>query len=108
MLQNLLIERFKLAYHYEKRDLEGYELVVGRNGPKLKESPPESPPAADSAAAPSSRPSERLTLDRDGFAVLPPARGQMLLSALPGGAKRMIYNDVNLETAVNFWTLVSG
>ena len=38
MLQNLLKERFHLAYHFEKKQLQGYELVVGKNGPKLKES----------------------------------------------------------------------
>lgn len=108
MLQNLLIERFKLAYHYEKRDLEGYELVVGRNGPKLKESPPESPHAADSAATPSSRPRDKATLDRDGFAVLPPASDQMLLSSLPNGARRMIYTNVTLEPVVNFWIILLG
>lgn len=35
MLQNLLIERFKLSYHYEKKDAEVYDLVVAKNGPKL-------------------------------------------------------------------------
>jgi len=39
MLQNLLIERFKLAVHHEAKEAEGYALVVARNGPaaKLKE-----------------------------------------------------------------------
>jgi uncharacterized protein (TIGR03435 family) len=102
MLQKLLIERFKLVYHHEKRDVQGYELVVGRNGSKLKESPPETPHAADSAATPSSSPRGKLTPDRDGFPVLPPARGQMLLSSLPSGAKRMIYSDVTLEPVISF------
>ena len=38
MLQNLLAERFKLTLHREKKDLPMYALVVGKNGPKLKES----------------------------------------------------------------------
>jgi uncharacterized protein (TIGR03435 family) len=36
MLQNLLIERFKMAVHKEKKDLPIYTLSVGKNGPKLK------------------------------------------------------------------------
>jgi uncharacterized protein (TIGR03435 family) len=36
MMQNLLKERFHLAYHMEKRNLDGYELVVAKGGPKLK------------------------------------------------------------------------
>jgi uncharacterized protein (TIGR03435 family) len=37
MLQNLLIERFHLKSHLETRDFPGYELVVDKGGPKLKE-----------------------------------------------------------------------
>jgi uncharacterized protein (TIGR03435 family) len=52
MLQNLLAERFKLTLHREKKDLPMYALVVGKNGPKLKESPPDDPNATvDEAAA---------------------------------------------------------
>src|SRR5260370_21071171 len=35
MLQSLLVERFKLKFHREKKDLPVYALVVGKNGPKL-------------------------------------------------------------------------
>ena len=38
MMQTLLQERFKLAVHREKKDRKAYLLVVGKNGPKLKES----------------------------------------------------------------------
>jgi uncharacterized protein (TIGR03435 family) len=40
MLQNLLIERFHLSFHRETRNFPGYELVVAKDGPKLKESTP--------------------------------------------------------------------
>jgi uncharacterized protein (TIGR03435 family) len=39
MLQDLLAERFKLALHHQTKEATGYELVVAKNGPKLKESP---------------------------------------------------------------------
>jgi uncharacterized protein (TIGR03435 family) len=42
MLQALLKERFKLAFHIEKREQQTYALVVGKNGAKLKPSPPDS------------------------------------------------------------------
>ena len=35
MLQNLLVERFKLKYHRQSKEESGYALVVGKNGPKL-------------------------------------------------------------------------
>jgi uncharacterized protein (TIGR03435 family) len=38
MLQTLLADRFKLVLHRETRQLPVYELIVGKGGPKLKES----------------------------------------------------------------------
>lgn len=35
MLQNLLIERFKLAAHTERRDMLRFQLSVAKDGPKL-------------------------------------------------------------------------
>jgi uncharacterized protein (TIGR03435 family) len=37
MLQDLLAERFKLALHHETKAATTYDLVVAKNGPKLKE-----------------------------------------------------------------------
>jgi uncharacterized protein (TIGR03435 family) len=37
MMQKLLAERFHLAVHHETRNFPGYELVVAKGGPKLKE-----------------------------------------------------------------------
>jgi uncharacterized protein (TIGR03435 family) len=65
MFQNLLTERFKLVLHHETRVLPAYELVVAKDGPKLKESTP----SAD-ASAPG--PPGNLEMDKDGFPVLPP------------------------------------
>ena len=38
MLQTLLKERFQIALHTEQREIAHYELVIGKNGPKVKES----------------------------------------------------------------------
>jgi uncharacterized protein (TIGR03435 family) len=67
MLQSLLKERFQLALHHEKKEMQTYELTVAKNGPKLKEST-----EAPTPAPPGTR-SER-TLGADGFPVLPPGR----------------------------------
>ena len=37
MMQNLLVERFHLAVHHETRNFPGYNLLVAKDGPKLKE-----------------------------------------------------------------------
>lgn len=38
MLRNLIVERFQLKCHPEKREISGYDLVIAKGGPKFKES----------------------------------------------------------------------
>jgi uncharacterized protein (TIGR03435 family) len=38
MIQKLLVDRFQLKFHWEKRDLSAYVLVVGKKGAKLDKS----------------------------------------------------------------------
>ena len=52
MLQNLLIDRFKLAIHREPKEISRYELVVAEGGPKLKEAKEEPEPAPEPASPP--------------------------------------------------------
>src|SRR5437773_10483163 len=37
MLQALLADRFKLAFHRETKEVSAYALVIAKNGPKLQE-----------------------------------------------------------------------
>ena len=41
MLQTLLADRFKLTVHREMKEMPVYALVVGKNGPRFKESAPD-------------------------------------------------------------------
>jgi uncharacterized protein (TIGR03435 family) len=60
MLQALLAERFKLTVHRENKEHAVYALVVGKNGPKLRESLPDADaPAATDDANPQVRVSGR-------------------------------------------------
>ena len=60
MLQALLAERFKLTVHRESKEHAVYALVVGKNGPKLKESAPDADaPAANDDVNPQVRLSGR-------------------------------------------------
>jgi uncharacterized protein (TIGR03435 family) len=64
MLQNLLTERFHLALHRETKELPAYELVIGKNGSKLKETTMDlSAPAPAGARGP-------IKMDPNGFPVL--------------------------------------
>jgi len=49
MEQNLLAERFGLKVHFEKKEMQVYDLVVGKGAPKLKETTGAKP--ADGAAS---------------------------------------------------------
>jgi uncharacterized protein (TIGR03435 family) len=52
MLQNLLADRLKLAVHRESREMQQYDLVVAKNGPKLKEAAPPAAKKDDDAKRP--------------------------------------------------------
>jgi uncharacterized protein (TIGR03435 family) len=81
MLQDLLIERFKLTFHREKKEMPAYDLVVAKNGPKIKKSP-EAPPLGDpSAYKPPPGPSKK---DKDGFPIIPPEDPRPMMSAMEG------------------------
>jgi len=41
MLQSLLAERFALKFHRQLKEMNVYELMVGKNGPKFEESAPD-------------------------------------------------------------------
>jgi uncharacterized protein (TIGR03435 family) len=81
MLQNLLVERFKMSAHRERRELPGYALVVAKKAPKLKQ-PVESPAASDTRALPSVGLQPDL-LGRDGFPASLP-RHPIFLNGVPG------------------------
>jgi uncharacterized protein (TIGR03435 family) len=62
MLQSLLADRFHLAARREWKETTVYDLVPGKNGPKL------TPSVGTSTAAPS----DSVTFDKDGFVNQPP------------------------------------
>lgn len=81
MLRNLLTERFKLVLHRETRVLPVYELVVAKDGPKLKESLETPAPGAD---PPPPGPPGRPEKDKNGFPVIAPGRAGFIHSYGPG------------------------
>jgi uncharacterized protein (TIGR03435 family) len=84
MVRTLLATRFGLQSHHDKKEMAGYELVVARNGSKLK-------PAGPLPAA-TPRPSNdgpKVRVDSDGFPVIPP--GLSLTLRLNGRARTQVY-----------------
>jgi uncharacterized protein (TIGR03435 family) len=71
MLRNLFAERFKMTTHHETRIVPVYEITVGKNGPKFKESTPHEEPKDDG-----SRP--KFQRDAEGYPILGPGAGMAL------------------------------
>lgn len=76
MLQNLLAERFRLAIHRETKTLPVFDLVIAKNGPRLRES--------TDALAPPAGPPAGVEHDANGFPVLAPGRRGFVASFGPG------------------------
>jgi uncharacterized protein (TIGR03435 family) len=51
MLQSLLAERFKLAFHREQKEQSVFALIVGKNGSKLQPSEADAAPSPDAPPA---------------------------------------------------------
>src|SRR5579872_6755710 len=89
MLQRLLAERFHLALHHETRELHGFDLIVGKNGPKLKpaqdavqgptQPAPDTPPKTDAGGFP--------ILDHPGMALMEGVKGKAVISFVTAKAQ---------------------
>jgi uncharacterized protein (TIGR03435 family) len=88
MLQGLLKERFHLALHRERRVMPVYSLIVGKNGPKLRESAENTgnDSADDFDPLPPPPPNE-LELDGEGYPMVPPREGSWLVALRSGRAR---------------------
>jgi uncharacterized protein (TIGR03435 family) len=76
MLRRLLTDRFHLVTHHEARQLQGYELALGKGAPMLKPS---------SENGPDVQPTEMPKSDANGFPVLT-APGLVMMEGLQGKA----------------------
>jgi uncharacterized protein (TIGR03435 family) len=102
MLQNLLAERFTLKVHWETRPMNLFELLVRKNGPKLKEATADAPGAAAESASsdpvPTAGPPKR---GPDGFPIPPPGNQTWML--IMGGKGTMRgHNETTAQMALKF------
>ena len=87
MLQNLLVERFKLTLHREQKEMAIYELTVGQKGPKMKESAPDAAPVPEEPWA-----VPEYSMGKDGYPVFTAGHG-----GLAGGNGHYRWTGFNLS-----------
>jgi|SRR5579863_4634200 len=92
MMQALLADRFQLKLHRETRDLPVYRLIVGKNGPKLKESTPGTKPGAAMTSGP---------IPRVTFSNTPISELVRLLSS-PGLVDRPVSDKTGLKGSYDY------
>ncbi|MGO9262837.1 MAG: TIGR03435 family protein [Terracidiphilus sp.] len=68
MLRNLIVDRFGLKFHLEKKEVAGYVLAVAKSGPKMNESVEDAAPQEPDGSAEI----QRSPLGPDGFPTQPP------------------------------------
>jgi uncharacterized protein (TIGR03435 family) len=97
MLQNLLVQRFHLAFHHEARSFPGYELVVDKGGPKFSEV---TPAPEDPEAPPDPRALMSAPKGADDFPDVPGSR-QMSQNSRSSGQTRTKYQERTMAEFVS-------
>ncbi len=97
MQQNLLVERFKMTFHHEQKEMQIYDLVVAKGGPKLTSSPDAPPPADANAPKPPPGPSK---LDKDGFPL--PYPGRTWTTTMAGRRTTQPFFDATMEQLARY------
>lgn len=95
MLMNLLAERFRLRLHHESHDVQGFELVIARNGSKLKEST--IPDSSDSDMPQAGTPASNKT-DVNGFPQLDHPGVAMAMKMAPNAKAPAVYMTFRKQT----------
>ena len=90
MLQNLLVERFKLTLHRGTKETPGHAIQVTKSGPKLKETTGE-PLQPEASPPPRTRDAYLATLGPDGF------------PEVAGWSLRAIENGMSMYTSPIGW-----
>jgi len=101
MLRNLLSERFKLTYHYDKKEVQGYGLVLAKSGLKINEAVPEPPVAGTEEGTVPAAPNP--VKDKEGFVYF--RVRDSIQVAFAGGLFRWVATYVSLDTLANYLSM---
>jgi uncharacterized protein (TIGR03435 family) len=106
MLQDLLVKRYHLVFHREKRDFPGYELVVDKGGPKFKEVTPT--PVDPNAPPPDTRAMLSAPKGADGFPDYTGSRVFSQINSRTGGTRTKYYERTMEQFVSNLGFLIGS
>ena len=100
MLQSLLADRFKLAVHREFREREVWALVVGKGGPKFRESPSEAllSPAGDTKGESPEGAAPLVQRTKDGNTIISGTRGTTFIRQTLDNASLSVRTEASRMT----------
>jgi uncharacterized protein (TIGR03435 family) len=108
MLKALIEERFQMKARLERRDSPVYALVVGKDGPKLKDAPPDTDPAAADAAGGGTLGTGgsqlRVNAGRGGATMVSAAGGTTKITPGPDGTMRMELSKLSMAQFADMLT----
>lgn len=108
MLQALLADRFKLAVHRESREQDVLVLIVGKGGPKFKESSSEAAPNSDGAQNEGQASTVRpVTTTRSGNATISGMSGRTSLRTTLDNATFSVHYETHRMTMSYLADLIS-
>jgi uncharacterized protein (TIGR03435 family) len=88
MLRNLLVSRFRLAFHREQQSRPAWELILATGGPKFKKY------ESDSAGDPAPTAAPGVSLDERGYGVLSPsAPTGLIIGFSPKGMVHLTFRN---------------
>jgi uncharacterized protein (TIGR03435 family) len=108
MMQNLLAERFKMTIHRESKELPMFSMMVGKGGPKMKESAEVAAPQDGSAPPPP--PPSQPKIGPDGFPILnlpPGMRGGPFMIMMMGRGRLIGQQNTMQELADRLSSLMN-
>jgi uncharacterized protein (TIGR03435 family) len=108
MLQTLLADRFKLAFHFENREMPVLGLTAAKDGLKIHQSPPANPETDGAAtpSAPAQRPKPQLA--PDGYPNLSLPGGGKMGMVILGNRARGNFRKESMQQLVDFLTGETG
>jgi uncharacterized protein (TIGR03435 family) len=105
MMQTLLADRFKLTFHRENRDHAIYALIVGKNGPKLKESPPDPEPPKEGDAPPKEEKGVMTINNGNDSVRVKQTNNGAVINSGANGTTRMTMEDGHMKMELSKMTL---